>query len=164
MEKITIDQIGIDAHKRYAIDQESLETKYLTESTAIQPQLEIAGTSMIYSSKWEELFEFNFCNTTWAAFLPPPNYRTQRNKFFSHALIPGILWSEAEEDEDLEEDEDTENERKKQNHLINQIIESLSTGSIKEDESALLNLIQSIKTLNSLLREVNARKLQYQKG
>lgn len=163
MEKITIDQIGIDAHKRYAIDQESLDTHYITDATHISGQLEIAGTSMIYSSKWEELFEFNLNNTTWAAFLPPPNYRTQRNKFFSHSLIPGILWSESDDDEDLEEDENTENERKKQNALIKNIIEVLSS-RLKEDESALLNLIQSIKTLNSLLREVNAKKLQYQKG
>lgn len=162
MEKITIDQIGIDAHKRYAIDQETVESKYVTESSMIPPQLEIAGTSMIYSSKWEELFEMNGNNIPWAAFYPPPNYRTQRNKFFSHALTPNIPWSD--ENDDQEEGEEGEEEPKKQNESLNALLAELSKRIVKSDESALLNLVQSIKMLNNLLKEVNAKKLQYQKG
>lgn len=163
MEKITIDQIGIDAHRRYAVDQETLESKYITESSMVPPHLEIAGTSMIYSSKWEELFELNVSNIPWAAFYPPPNYRIQKNKFFSHAITPNILWA----DEDAfneDEEQDQEKERKKQNDVLDALLEALSKNQIKEEESVLLNLVESIKMLNSLLREANSKKLQYQKG
>ena len=161
MEKITVDQIGIEAHKRYAVDQENLESSYITDSSMIPQHLEIAGTSAIYSSKWEELFEINLKNIPWAAFSPPPKYFSHRNRFFSHALIPGILWSEEDESE---EDEERENERKKQNETLHAIIEAISSRKIKGDGSALLNLIESVKFLNSLLKEINSRKLQYQKG
>lgn len=165
MEKITIDQIGIDAHRRYAVDQETVESKYVTESSMVPPQLEIAGTSMIYSSKWEELFELNVGNTPWAAFYPPPNYRIQRNKFFSHTLTPNFGWSEDEEDEDQEEnDEEGERARKKQDESLNALLEMISTRILRSDESALLNLVESVKKLNSFLREINSKKLQYQKG
>ncbi|HSX04229.1 MAG TPA: DUF5399 family protein [Rhabdochlamydiaceae bacterium] len=161
MEKVTIDQLGIEAHRRYAFDQETLDTAYITESPLVPQHSEITGTSAIYSSKWEELFEVHLKNIPWAAFSPPPKYFRQRNRFFSHALIPGILWSDEDENE---EDEERDNERKKQNESMRNIINAISCRRIKGEESALLNLIESVKLLNSLLREINSRKLQYQKG
>jgi hypothetical protein len=160
MEKVTIDQIGIEAHRRYAIDQENLDTAFIADTKAIPLQLEIAGTSQIYSSKWEELFEVHLKNIPWAAFSPPPMYHSQRNRFFSHALTPGMLWS----DEDEEQDNEDDGERKRQNESLKNIINAISCRKIKGEESALLSLIESVKLLNSLLREINAKKLQYQKG
>ncbi len=161
MEKVTVDQIGIEAHKRYAVDQETLDTVYITDSSMIPRHLEMAGTSSIYSSKWEELFEVHLKNIPWAAFSPPPKYYVQRNRFFSHALIPGILWSN---DEEQDEDEGHEEERKKQNETLKTLMETIAVRRIKENETALLNLVESVKILNSLLKEINSRKIQYQKG
>ncbi len=149
MEKITIDQIGIEAHKRYATDQALLDLSYITESQMISPHLEIAATSQIYSSQWEELFGIHLNNIPWAAFSPPPKYNAQRKRFFAQTLIPSIFFSDEKEDDD---------------ESFKNFMHALACRKIKKDESALLGLIESIKLLNSLLKEVNARKLRYQKG
>jgi hypothetical protein len=71
-----------------------------------------------------------------------------------------MLWS----DEDEEQDNEDDGERKRQNESLKNIINAISCRKIKGEESALLSLIESVKLLNSLLREINAKKLQYQKG
>ena len=47
MNRVTIDNLDIRSHDRYAKDQEALDRKYINESTAIAAHSEILGTSAI---------------------------------------------------------------------------------------------------------------------
>ncbi len=159
---ITIDQLGIEIHNRWAADQEKLDAKYINESNFIPDHSEIAGTTPIYFSKWAEIFDIAPNYITWAAFVPPPDYEKQCNRFFSFDITPKFRWLEQEEDEE-------EEKPKKQLDKIKRRLKSnkpaaLHQTLVKRDQNALINLLDSMKSIHDLLREIQAKKLQYQKG
>ncbi len=167
MNAVTIDNLDIKVHERYAQDQVALESKYITESFAIAPHSESVGTSSIYASQWEILFEIHLCNTSWALFSPPPKYHVQRNKFFTYQVVPAVNWSEEEDGE--EQDEEGEQDQETPSSLLNKILtakkgDRQSHLTFEKEKTAILNLFDSVKRLNKLLEHVNSRKLQYQKG
>lgn len=169
--KVTIDKLHIKSHERYAKDQANLDLKLISESSAIPQHSEITGTSAIYSSKLEELFELQIRNIPWAIFSPPPKYTIQSRRFFSYRLLPKISCQDDDEDESEEEKEERENSEKgaKSLNLIKEILEAKkkeaeAAHTFAKDKAKLLNLLESIKRLDKLLSFINSKKLQYQKG
>ena len=166
MKGVTIDKLDIKDHLRWAQDQEVLESAYVTEATLIAHHPEILGMSMIYPSKFEELFELQKRNQHWASFSPPPNFQLFRKRFFSHRLFPSIHWEEEEEDtkewETKEEDEPALNLI----HAVGQVSSKETHPSVlfEKDKDTMLNLLESIQWINKLLKQIYGRKLQYQKG
>lgn len=155
---MTIDNLDVAVHERWAQDQEKLDPKYLS-SAETPNHFEIAGTSILYPSQWEELFEVHVKNIPWAAFTPPPHYRLQPNKFFTHRIVPSIdTGMEGKEEEEKESFYEKilrkAEERRKQKALA----------AVQREETALTNLFDIVQTLNVLLEQINARKTQYQKG
>jgi hypothetical protein len=164
MKAVTIDNLDIKDHLRWAQDQETLEAIFVKEAQMVAQHPEIVGLSVIYSSKFEDLFELQKRNQHWAAFSPPRNFHVFGNRFFSYRLFPSIHWEDKEESED----EDPEDEEAICSDLIEIIHRVKKTGTqssiFEKDKSAMLNLLESIKWINKLLIQINARKLQYQKG
>lgn len=159
---ITIDQLGIENHNRWAVDQEKLDLTHIRDSNLIPDHSEIAGTSSNYSSKWAELFDFQSTYITWAAFVPPPNYEKQRNRFFSFDITPKFRWLETDDEEGGERSKQQLEECKER--LKSKKPQALHPTLVKRDQSALLNLLDSMKSIHDLLREIQGKKLQYQKG
>jgi hypothetical protein len=162
MKAVTIDQLDIKDHVRWAQDQEGYDISFVKESHLVAPHPEILGTSVIYPSKFEELFELQKRNLPWASFSPPGNFHMFSKRFFSYRLFPNIYWEEEEEDEEKEEDDS-------KCDLIREVIRAKKLGDqshtlFEKDKSAILALLESIKWVNELLIQINARKLQYQKG
>jgi hypothetical protein len=159
MNAVTIDNFDIKVHERYAYDQEYLDPIFLNESSSIPQHSEINGTSSIYASKWEELFEIQLKNVPWACFLPPPKYTAQARRFFRYRIVPSLSFT------DTEDEEDDEN---KEHPLLEQILNFKSPKtayhSVENEKTVLLDLLTSIKDLNRWLIHVNSRKIQYQKG
>ena len=148
MSNITISDIGIKAHERYAQDQKNLDTRYIHESPFIPAQSEVIGTSIIYSSKWEALFELNLINIPWAMFLPPPKYHGKRKRLFSYRVLsknPSF---------DPEEDQESFEEKK----------QLLWKSENETDKLPLLRLLDVIHFLNNMLKDIHCRMGQYQKG
>lgn len=163
---VTIDQIGIEVHERYAKDQEALDSSYIREAA---PHSEVVGTSSIFASEWEKLFEASLCQHPWAVFVLPPNLASlKRRRFFSFSLVPsldGFSQDEKEGEKQQEEGEEKDQafaEEKKR--LMSVKIGHPSLASLERERSILFNLFASIEELNDLLREIHCRKLQYQKG
>jgi hypothetical protein len=164
MKGVTIDKLDMKDHLRWAQDQEVLDTSYLTEASLIAPHPEILGMSMIYPSKFEELFELQKKNQHWASFLPPKNYHLFGRRFFSYRLFPSIDWEDEEENQ-----EDSQQQTSPDHDLIETVSRIKKLGGqtsslFEKDKSAMLNLLESIKWISTLLKQINARKLQYQKG
>ena len=157
---ITIDQLGIEIHERWASDQEQLDAKYIQESNLIHDHSEIAGTSSIYSSKWAELMEIEHTYITWAAFVPPPDYEKQCNRFFSFDITPKFRWLE---DEEKEENHNRQFEERKKRVKMKKP-RAMHKTLVQRDQSALISLLDSMKSIHDLLREIQSKKLQYQKG
>jgi hypothetical protein len=171
MNAVTIDKLDIKIHERYAQDQQKLDPSYIKDAAAIPLHSEITGTSSIYSSKWEELFEIQIKNIPWAAFSPPPGYHVQARRFFSYRIAPSILIGDDSEED--EEEENEEEEEKEQDTLSFDLFNTVMnikgekkgmTHLIEKEKTILLDLFSSIKGLNRLLTHINARKVQYQKG
>ena len=105
-------------------------------------------------------FETQLRNIPWAAFLPPPKFAVHAKRFFSHRIIPSI---------DLgEETDDEEQEKQQQQNLIEAILEAgkgkKASIHAEKERTLILNLLDSLTSLNKLLTHINSRKLQYQKG
>jgi hypothetical protein len=158
----TIDNLDIKTHERYAQDQQIYDKSFITESTLLSPHLEIAATSTIYSSKWEELFEMGTKNIPWAAFSPPAHQR-QTNRFFSYRILPTIFVAEETDEEEEEE------QKKREDEILKKVIrakkgKNQDPSLFERDRSSILNLLETVRSLNQMLSQINSRKLQYQKG
>lgn len=161
---MTIDNLDIKDHMRWAQDQEVLDIAFVTEASLVAPHPEILGMSMIYPSKFEELFELQKKNQHWACFSPPKNFHLFGRSFFSYRLFPGMHWDDAEEGEEDSEDQDNPDQDLIQAVFRIKKLAGQTPSLFEKDKSAMLNLLESIKWINALLKQITARKLQYQKG
>ncbi len=167
MKAITIDNLDIKDHIRWAQDQTILDPTYLAEAQSIVHHPEHMGMSTIYTSQWETLFEWQKRNLPWASFSPPLKYHVASRRLFSFRLFPSIFWSEDEEESS--EDAPDQHEKEPSNDLWKQVINIAAFPNqpsvlFEKDKTAILNLLESIKHLNNLIAHISARKLQYQKG
>ena len=99
MKGVTIDNLEMKDHLRWAKDQEVLDVAFVSESSIVAHHPEILGMSMIYTSKFDELLELQR-NQHWACFSPPKNFQLFRKGFFSHRLFPHIDWEDSGEGSD----------------------------------------------------------------
>lgn len=168
MKAITIDNLDLKDHVRWAQDQAVLDPTYLKEAQAIAQHPEYLGMSTIYASQWEALFEWQKRNLHWASFTPPLKYHVASRRLFSFRLFPSIYWSEEEEEESNEDP--LEHQEKEPSANLWKQVANVATFShqpsvlFEKDKTTILNLLESIKQINGMLAHVSARKLQYQKG
>ncbi|MGC1879299.1 MAG: DUF5399 family protein [Rhabdochlamydiaceae bacterium] len=165
MKAVTIDQLDIKDHVRWAQDQEDYDISFVNESHLVAHFPEILGTSVIYPSKFEELFELQKRNLPWAAFAPPKNFYLFSKRFFSYRLFPNLDWENEKGEEEGKKDSSEEEDFA----LIQEVtrIKKFANQTqplFDKDRGTILNLLESIKWINHLLKQINARKLQYQKG
>ncbi len=170
MKAVTIDNLDIKDHIRWAQDQTILDPTYLEEAQSIAHHPEHMGVSTIYSSQWEALFEWQKRNLPWASFAPPLKYHVASRRLFSFRLFPTIFWSEEEDDaKESHEDGSDQQEKEPSYNLRSQVINTAAFPHqpsilFEKDKTAILNLLESIKYLNELIAHISSRKLQYQKG
>ena len=163
---VTIDNYDIKKHQRYASDQEALkglEIKF-EESGQIPQHLELAGGSILIKSKWEALFETDLHRHPFALFVTPPQFAKMRKRFFSYSISSQFNWDEANEDEQQQEQKGKGQFEEYKNKILSKKSKLMPIALFEKDRSALLNLLDSVQSINSYLREIYARKLQYQKG
>jgi hypothetical protein len=159
MKATTIDQIPLKDHVRWAQDQQQLDPVFVTEASIVASHPEILGMSLIYPSRLEELLEMQKKNQHWASFSPPKNFHLFGKRFFSHRLFPNIEWEDWK-DEEVEGGEPD---------LMQTLMKLKTTGAhnttlFEKDRCTMLGMLESIQWINKLLKQINALKLQYQKG
>jgi hypothetical protein len=163
MKATTIDRLDLKDHVRWAQDQHTLDTSLIAESLLVAPHPEVTGISCIYPSKFDELFDLQKANQPWAAFHPPKNFHLFGRRFFSYCLFSSIKEKRDEEDEDEQKPQGTHH------YLIQRILRTQqhkyhSSSLFEKDKTTLLNALESIRWIESLLKQIYGRKLQYQKG
>lgn len=163
---VTIDNYDVTIHKRYASDQAAYDPALLCDTSEIPLHLDIAVAKTHLVTKWEELFGVHLHYHPFAFFSPPPRYGFIRNRFFSHRLSPDLDWDK--EKEDLDDDKEKNKAQKQRENYKTKIkkktSKDLPLALLEKDKTVLLNLIDFIYTLNEFLKEIHAKKLQYQKG
>lgn len=163
---VTIDNYDIKIHERYVHDQEILKGLAILfdESKEIPKHSEIGGSENSIKSKWEELFETYNHRHPFASFAPPPRFNLMRKRLFSNTISSKFNWADAEEDEEKQEREESKQLEEYKKKILSKKSKLTPLSLFEKDRSSLLTLLDAIQTLNSYLRELNARKLQYQKG
>jgi hypothetical protein len=171
MKGVTIDNLDIKDHLRWAKDQEILDLSFVSDADVVALHPEFMGMSMIYPSKLDELFELQKKNQHFAHFAPPMQFHLFAKRFFSYRLFPSIHWENHKNGEDEEEESkpDSEAELDVNHDLIQAVtrikhLRSQASSLFEKDKDAILNLLESIKWINDLLQQIHAKKLQYQKG
>ncbi len=154
MEAVTIDNINIQAHRRWAEDQAHIYPSFLEESAQVSPLTEVTGTSSIFSSHWAALFGVDIRHLPWAGFHAPAKFNTQAKRFFSYKIIPSLTFPQEKHEYD-----DDEQDRKKR-------LKSFLRAQLgnKTDKEILADLLDTIFTLDDLLGKILVKKLQYHKG
>jgi hypothetical protein len=166
MKPTTIDNLKIDEHVRWAHDQTLLDPIYTQSSPLVEHHPEILWTTTLLTSKWEELFDWQKRNIPFAHFETPDGYHGVSKRLFSYRLFPSIHWKEEDE---TEEDAPEKAEAPPHHNLLKEVLSleknpAQPTALFERDKSHILHLLEEIKELNSQLAQINARKLQYQKG
>ena len=174
MKPVTIDNLDIKEHIRWAQDRAVLDAALVQESKEIAAHPEITGTSVIFSSQLEELFAWEKGMHPWANFSPPINLSLFHKRLFSYRLFPHISSEENKEDDDKpSEDPSPENAEekvlKRAKNLIQEVLaiqknQNPSTSIFEKDKSSILSLLESIRFIDDMLAQISSRKLQYQKG
>jgi len=174
MKPVTIDNLDIKEHIRWAQDRAVLDATYVQESKEIAAHPEITGTSVIFSSQLEELFAWEKGMLPWANFFPPHNLSLFHKRLFSYRLFPHISSEEDKEDQEDEseqqkQDETEEKALRRAKDLIHQVLSiqksyHQSHALFEKDKSSILSLLESIRFIDDMLAQISSRKLQYQKG
>lgn len=158
---VTIDQIGIEVHDRYAKDQEKLKKidSFFIKDAA--PHFETTGTSSIFTSEWEKLFSFfSDRNHTWAQFADAPNFSLPgRRSFFSFALVPSLEGFSQEEESGERVYFAEERER-----LSSVKIPHHALAHLERERSQLFNLLDKIGEFNELLQQIHSNRIGTQRG
>lgn len=174
---VTIDSLPKTVHEQYARDQAGLDRIFL-ENERIAPHSQIASTSALLVSKWEELFGLDNKSTSWAGFNPPPGYESQSNRFFAHCVVPDLYPTE---EDSLQEqnakqvsylhrllDSKSRKKSSKQEfmHLTALLTKDGSKGMVEFDQESkiICSLFNVIEKINEMISHVNGRKTQYQKS
>jgi hypothetical protein len=168
MKATTIDNLDVKIHERYAQDQKIYDRSFVTDSSFVSPHADIAATSAIYASQWETLFETSVKNLSWALFTPPSMYYRMRNRFFSYSILP-FIDVRRDRENGREEEEQEEEEQERENPLVKKALsarkgKNQDTSLFEKDKSAIIHLLETVDHLDEILGQINARKLQYQKG
>lgn len=154
MQSVTIDNLDIKNHVRWANDQQELDPIYIQEAQVVASHPELLGSSIIYSSQWDLLFEWQKRNRPFAHFEPPKKYRLASRRMFSYRILPHM---DALGRPDTEEDAvwrliDLPCFKRYPLHLF------------EKEKTAVIGLFRSMQFLNSMLETIAALKLKYQKG
>lgn len=168
MKPVTLDQIGIEIHERYARDQQVLDKAFVEEAA---PHSEVMATSSIFASEWDKLFSYSTRNVPWASFVFPPfSFLSKKRSVFVSSVLPSLEEDEQQDHQKGESDEEHEDENKRslfaeiRARLLCVQAADLSKDQLERERSILLRLLESVEELNELLKEIQSRKLQYQKG
>ncbi len=164
MKPVTIDNLDIKEHVRWAQDRAVFDPALLQE---LAPHSEIVGTSIIFSSHLEGIFHWDRGMRPWANFAPPHN-AWMLKRFFSYRLFPTIDGQDSDEEEKHPRDEDEEEpqHKKRSRDKMQRILAAQhSTHALFEkDKNVILSLLASIQSINEMLAQIATCKVQYQKG
>jgi hypothetical protein len=166
----TIDNLGVDASTRYALDQQQLDRKILKEAKAVPAQAEVDVTSPSFASEFDLLFDADRRNAPWAKFCPPENYNEQRKRLFTYQIIPSLGSQEKYENQEKkilaklkEESEKREKDQREKRRSARQSTEMEEEDEEKE-KKILIKFLQNLAILDKCLGDISARRMQYQKG
>lgn len=157
----TVDNLGLEASRRYAKDKELLDTRFIEESRIIPQKAQTTVWRPYLPSEFSQRFQ-QFNRTIWALFYPPSGILEEGRQLFSYQVIPSLGGSTKQE-ADLEKLQAWKRKKKKGDSQRDNKGDNQEEPEEKEQKT-LIALLQCIALLDRDLALVNSRRNQYQKG
>ncbi|NGX50888.1 MAG: hypothetical protein K1060chlam2_00739 [Chlamydiae bacterium] len=167
----TIDNLGLGPSVRWAQDQEYVDQSIIKESSFVSMQTTVDVATPFYLSEFDLLFQITQRYAPWASFLSPKGYNLQKMRLFTHQVIPSLgseefLTSQVQKIRDKSASSRKErNKRRKEGRGSEYPWEDDRDDREEERESkTLIDLLEYINVLDTLMMQINARRSQYSKG
>jgi hypothetical protein len=165
----TIDNLGIDSSIKYAENQYELSSaKELTLAPAKVTQSAELQQATPITSEYDTIFQTSLRNKGWAHFLIPPGYLQQGRTCFSFQMIPSL--GSEEQLLNLKQRITDKVEKEKQNMTQikgsrQELLEKeLLVQKTQSDGDKLSKLLETIRSLDKILTDLNSQKNRYQRG
>ncbi len=145
---LTIDNLGIDASKRYALDQAALDPRLVKDARSISARTELTVIEPYVSTSLSEFSVGNFI--LWASFSAPTNYQAILSGLFTYQLIPAL------------------GDAMQIQALLDQVTAMASTLFKSPEEQrahrAILELLEQLEKLMRMFTLIKANCARYQQG
>jgi hypothetical protein len=164
----TIDNLGVEASTRYALDQKEKEyAESIIKESRLPSQAEIDVTTPSFASAFEDLFEMQKRNIPWGDTPAPPKYNEQKKRLFTHQILPSLG---SEDKIEAQSERITATVRTTETKVSTGDETRMSWENEREvqeqekEKKTLLGLFSCKKALDKDLIEINSRRGQYQRG
>lgn len=148
MSNVTIDNIPLSEHKRFAEKTEALahDPHFLLDSAHIASSLAQLTPSTPSFSLIQQLFSSEPTFLPWALFEPPLNYRKVEKKIFCRSFLSWLDHSETTVDE------------------LSERLQNAPQTINRGDQKLLQSLIDTLSHLHTLHRQAHLETVRHQKG
>lgn len=170
VEPKTIDNLGLETSIRWAQDQKYLDKTFTKESPFVSLSTQIDVAEPFYESEFNTLFQMKRY-ATWAALLAPKSYNLQKMRLFTFQIIPSLGTHEFLSAQMQKIRDGVENSKKgrAQRRKEGKGSEYLWEDEKEEEEELraskmLINLLEYLQVLDTILIQINSRRNQYSKG
>lgn len=153
----TIDNLGLDTSTNYAQGREDYDESFIKDSPTIPSQTRIDVTNPFRPSEFELLFGLSKKGILWSVPSPPPHFYASRRHLFVDQLVPSLGPPEVQ-DAQIERLDAVGNEE------IEHCSNPTEADEIGKEKTAISSLLDTVRDFNGDLIEINARRIQYQKG
>ncbi len=142
----TVDDLGVDASKQYALNQQDLDFNQLQDSRFVPQKTEISVTTPYTPSDYDSKFSIGRI-TIWASFKPPAGSATTAGRLFTYQLVPSLGGLD------------------QQVSQLDHFAEIAPTDpTLKKEHTIIHNLLQQLVSIGQTFEQISARRSQYQKG
>ncbi len=143
---LTIDNLGVDPSKQYALNQQELDQYQLKDSSLVPKKTEISVITPAAPSENESKFAIGRA-TIWATFDPPAGASFTSGRLFTYQLIPSLGTLE------------------QQRTLLDRLIANPPTDpALQKEHKMICTAMQELVSLEQTSEQISARRSQYQKG
>lgn len=148
---VTLAELSIQVHNRYAQDQEILsQTQDLALDAA--PHFQISVVNPVYSSECDKITGFDKRVQTWGIYSPPPNYTPAKPRgYFGSSILPSLTPQEKAFAE------------QKQRLLAAELKEGISS-EMEAQRTCLFDLLSSLEELEELFQSAQSERLRTQRS
>jgi hypothetical protein len=150
----TIDNLGVEVSREWAVTQEHLKgEKTFKDGAAVLTQAQIDIVQPAFQSALSQLLQFTQLNPTFAEFPLPQGYNQQSKQLFTSYIVPS-LGSEEKRESTVQ-------------RISSKPVEALEEREKQDEEGQkkrLLNLYRMLEKYEKDYREIHNRLKQFQRG
>ena len=164
----TIDNLGADIYVSYEKGRRQLEQKYVSESRDVALQIQTDISEPFVITDFQLLFDLTPKAATWVYLSPPPNFKEQKRRLFTHQLAPKLgpeeyLEMQIERIEDALDQEEKKASKQPKKGLFAWEHDQ-QPNELKRSANTLIELLKKVKILNQIMIEINSERSRYSRG